>query len=177
MDVMFWIWIGVFIVMAIIEFVTLQAFAIWFSIGAIIPFILTATNAVGWGVQLAVFFLVSLILLFALHKVVKKWLMKNSGAKPLVKSLIGQRHRLIARTDASVLGCLKVDEIVWSVVGENREIIEKDEIVEILRVENNKLIVKKVSENELAEQKLAKIDNIDESLKEASDNSNDNARK
>ena len=38
MDTMFWVWLGVIAVTAIIEFITCDLTSIWFTCGAVIPY-------------------------------------------------------------------------------------------------------------------------------------------
>ena len=71
MDLMFWIWLGVIIVTAIIEFATMEIVSIWFTFGALIPLILSVTKAVSWEIQIIVFVLVSAILIVSLRSVTK----------------------------------------------------------------------------------------------------------
>ena len=153
MDVMFWVWLGVIVVTAILEFVTMELVSIWFTAGAIIPFIMAATNSVRWEIQLAVFVVLSAILVASLRSVTKKFLLRNSNEKTNINALIGQKHRMLSRTDFETIGSVRINDVVWSVSGEDQQTIEKDEIVEIVKVEGNKLIVKKVENETLTEDK------------------------
>ena len=55
MNAMFWVWLSIIIITAGLEFATMEVVSIWFTIGAIIPFILAATDATGWEIQLLLF--------------------------------------------------------------------------------------------------------------------------
>lgn len=48
MEVMFWVWLGVFVLSLVIEFITFDLISIWFSAGAIIPFIMSAIGGVSF---------------------------------------------------------------------------------------------------------------------------------
>lgn len=146
MDVMFWVWLGVIIVTAIVEFATMEVVSIWFTIGAIIPFILAATGAVNWIWQVVIFVVLSAIMIVCLRSVTKKFLLKNSNEKTNVDSLIGQKVRMLSRTDFETVGSVKINDVVWSAIGFSQQTIEKDEIVTILSVQGNKLVVKKDKE-------------------------------
>ena len=78
---MFWVWLGVFIVTALIEFLTQEIASIWFTIGAIIPLILAATRAVTWEWQVLIFLVVSVVLILSLRNITKKFLLKNANYK------------------------------------------------------------------------------------------------
>lgn len=147
MDVMFWVWLGVIVVSAIIEFSTMEIVSIWFTFGAIIPFIMAGTNAVRWEIQLVVFVVVSAILIVSLRGITKKFLLRNSNEKTNVDSLIGKHFRMLERTDFETLGSLKINDIIWSAIGENQQVIEKGDVVEIVKIEGNKLTVRKVVED------------------------------
>lgn len=144
MDYMFWVWLAVILVTAIIEFVTMDITSIWFTIGAIVPFILAGTKSVSWVWQLILFILTSAILIIALRPVTKKWLLKGDNTKTNIESLIGRQYRLLTKTDFETTGSIKINDVVWSVVSENDQEIEANEIVEIVKIDGNKLIVKKV---------------------------------
>ncbi len=147
MDVMFWVWLGVLAMTAIVEFISLDLTSIWFTAGAVIPFILSAVGGVRWEIQVAIFVVVSALLLIFLRKITRKLLLKNANFKTNVDALIGKKVRMIERTDFETLGAVKINDVVWSARAEKGETIEKGEIVEIVKVDVNKLIVKKTSDD------------------------------
>lgn len=144
MNVMFWVWLAVIIVTAILEFATMEIVSIWFTLGAIVPLILSATNAVRWEIQIVIFVVISALLIVSLRSVTKKFLLKNSDGKTNIDALIGQKYRMLSRTDFENVGSVKVNDVIWSAIGVDQQTIEKDEIVEIVKVKGNKLIVKKL---------------------------------
>ncbi len=146
MSVMFWVWLGVLVGMAIIEMITAELVSIWFTVGAIPSFILAAImgNTL-WEVQVAVFVVVSALSIIFLRKITKKWLFKNINEKTNLDAYIGKKVRMLSRTDFETLGSVKINDVVWTAVAENNETIEKDKVVEILKVSGNKLIVKATS--------------------------------
>ena len=139
MSVMFWIWLAVIIGTAVMEFATMEIISIWFTIGAIVPFILAATEAVSWEIQLIIFIIVSAVLILSLRKITKNFLLRNSNEKTNLDAIIGKQYRMLTPTDFETVGSIKINDVTWSVVGENQETIEKDEIVEVLKVSGNKL--------------------------------------
>lgn len=150
MDYMFWVWLGIIVVTAIVEFATMEIASIWFTFGAIIPFIMAAIGGVHWAIQVVVFVVLSALFIVLLRKVTIKFLFKNSNHKTNVDALIGQKHRMLSRTDFETLGSVKINDVVWSATGEDQQTIEKDEIVEIVKVQGNKLVVKRSVKEETA---------------------------
>lgn len=143
MDMMFWIWLGVVIVTAIIEFATLDMTSIWFTVGAVPPLIMAAIGGVGWEIQVVVFFCLSALLIIALRGLTKKFLFRNLNEKTNVDSFIGKEFRLLEDTDFENVGSVKINGVVWSAVADNNENLSKGEVVEIVRVDGNKLVVKR----------------------------------
>ena len=146
MSVMFWVWLGVLVGMAVIEMITAELVSIWFTIGAIPPFIMAAImgNTL-WEIQVAVFIVISALCIIFLRKITKKWLFKNVNEKTNLDTYIGKKVRMLSRTDFETLGAVKINDVVWNVVADDNETIEKDKVVEIVKVSGNKLIVKQTS--------------------------------
>ncbi len=153
MEVMFWVWLGVIVVTAVVEFISFDLTSIWFTAGAIIPFILAAIGGIRWEIQVAVFVGVSAILLISLRKWTRRMLLKNANFKTNIDALIGKKVRMIERTDFETLGAVKIGDVVWSAKSENGKAIEKDVIVEIKKVDGNKLIVSAVKDSKENEKK------------------------
>ena len=148
MSAMFWAWLGVIVITAVIEMVTTELISIWFTFGAIVPFILSACNAVGYEWQILLFVVISAILIISLRKITKKWLLRNVNAKTNVNALVGQRFRMSVGTDFDTLGVIKVKDLEWRVKGDKMQTIEAGSIVEVVEISGNKLIVKEVNVEE-----------------------------
>ena len=143
MSVTFWVWLGVIVLTVILEAVTMDLVSIWFTIGAIIPFIMSAANdAGGWVWQLVIFFVVSATLIFALRPFAKKWLTRNAG-KTNLDTVIGQNYRLINGISFDKPGSVKINDVVWAAVCEDSDTtIEAGTIVQVVQVRGNKMVVK-----------------------------------
>lgn len=144
MDYMFWVWLAVIIITAAIEFATMDIASIWFTLGAIIPFILAGTKAVSWVWQLVIFIIISAILIVALRPVTKKWLTRGDNIKTNTEALVGKQFKLLETTDFENVGTVSVNGVIWNAIAENNQTIQKNEIVEVVKIDGNKLIVKKV---------------------------------
>ena len=160
MEIMFWVWLGVIALTLIIELCTMELVSIWFTLGAIIPFILSAIGGIYIELQIAIFVVVSALLIIFVRKYAKKLLLKNMNEKTNLDSIVGKHFRVVEETTFEKNGTVKINDVVWSIMGENQETIEKGSIIEVLRVEGNKLIVKKVEEIENS--KKEKKDNLQE---------------
>lgn len=158
MDFMFWVWLSVIVVTAVVEFATMEIVSIWFTFGAIVPFILAATKATNWEIQIIVFVVLSAILIVSLRGITKKFLFRGANEKTNLDALIGKKFRMKDRTDFETVGSVKVNDVVWSAIGADQETIESGEIVEIVKVEGNKLVVKSVEKK--SEKKVS--ENVEE---------------
>lgn len=148
----FWIWICVIVGTIILEVITMDIVSIWFTIGAVVPLILSATEACGWELQLILFIVISATLILSLRKITMKFLFKNSNEKTNLDAIVGKKYRMLERTDFETLGSVKINGVIWSVEGVYQETIEKDEMVEVVKIVGNKLQVKKVENKEIKEE-------------------------
>ncbi len=135
------IWLAGIVAFIILEAATYQLISIWFVIGAIGGMIASMCG-VDFYVQMAVFLLISVVLLLLLRPVSLK-LIKKQDFKSNADSLIG-KNILITEEVNNVRGTGqgKVNGMTWTVRSEKDEIIEAGEIAEIGRIEGVKLIVK-----------------------------------
>lgn len=146
MEVMFWVWLAVFVVSLVIEFVTFDLISVWFSAGAIIPFILSAVGGIAIEWQISIFVVVSALLIVFVRKYAQRLLFKNMNSKTNLDAQTGKHHKLIEGIDFEKNGAIKINGVVWTAVSEKEEKINEGEIVEIIRVEGNKMVVKKVEQ-------------------------------
>ena len=68
MHYMFWVWLGVFVVSAIIEVITMDLVSVWFAVGAIIPFILSVCCPHLIILQVSLFVVISALMILLLRK-------------------------------------------------------------------------------------------------------------
>ena len=135
------LWMAAIILFAVLELTTIQLISIWFAIGALAALVF---SYFGFSniVQLFVFLIVSAICVFLARPVIRKTI--KTEEKTNFDAIIGKKavvtkqvNNLKAQGEAEINGNL------WSVRSINDEIIEKDEIVTIEKIEGVKLIVKK----------------------------------
>lgn len=144
MNVMFWIWLGIMVSTLIVEFATMEVVSIWFTIGAIVPFILATTKVVSWQIQVIIFIVFSIVLILTLRQITKKFLLKNSNEKTNIDALIGKRYVMMEDAGFEKAGAVKINGVVWSAIAQDGQEIKVNEIVEVVKVSGNKLVVKKI---------------------------------
>lgn len=176
MEVMFWVWLAVIAVAIIIEILTLDLVSVWFAFGAVIPFILAAVGGIAIEIQIAVFVIVSALLIIFMRSWARKLLFKNMNEKTNINSIIGKKIRLLEDTDFEHLGSLKINDVTWTAISHDGKLIKAGQIVEVVKVDGNKLLVKEIegkSNNESVEN-TQKDTNTDKNKEEIINNNNTN---
>lgn len=137
------IWIGLFIILLIIEVFTVGLTTIWFAIGALAA---AGANTLGANltIQIIVFLAVSIVLMFFTRPWAAKHLNKNR-LKTNYESKIGEVIKITERVDnLRQTGRSIVDGQEWTVRSQdNNVILEKDELAKVISVSGVKLIVEK----------------------------------
>ena len=135
------IWLGLFIVLLIIELFTVGLTTIWFGIGALAAL---ASNIFGADliVQIIVFLAVSIVLLIFTRPLAEKHLNRNR-VRTNYESEIGKVIRITEKVDnLNQTGRSVVDGQEWTVRAEkDREIFEEGSLARVVAVSGVKLIV------------------------------------
>lgn len=149
MEYMVWVWLGVFIITLIIESITQDLIAVWFSLGSIIALILSAIPQIQWYIEIVVFAVVSFLSLGLTRPFAKK-LLFNSTRYTNVDEFVGKRVKVISDISKFENGEVKIHDIIYhaSLMEEETETIKKDEIVEIVTLKGNKVVVRKINDLE-----------------------------
>ena len=137
------IWQVILIVLLVIEVITLGLSTIWFAGGALASFIAALAGA-NVAVQVVLFLAVSIILLLFTRPVVMKYLNRNKTATN-ADSLIGEQA-VVTQTINNLMsrGEVFINGMAWTArSGREDEVIEKDTVVRILRIDGVKLIVER----------------------------------
>lgn len=137
------IWIGVMIVMLILEAVSAQLVSVWFVVGALAAAV-SSFFTPSIPVQFCVFIVVSLVLLAATRPLVKK-LRSNTKMTPTnADRYIGQTAVVIEDIDdVTGKGQVKVAGSVWSAKSSDGGVIEKGSDVTVREIKGVKLIVER----------------------------------
>ena len=136
--VMMGVWLAVFIAALVFEVSTAEVVSIWFCIGAIFALIFTFIPKVPIFVEIIVFFVVSIISLFALRPLAKKWLKKGMPEKEL-DTIIGKEGTVAKLENNELL--VKLNGVLWT-ANANQELKLNDKVV-VTEVNGNKLLVEK----------------------------------
>lgn len=135
------IWLIVFVVLVIIEIITMGLTTIWFAGGALVATLAAAVRAPLW-VQIVLFLAVSALLLFFTRPVAVKYFNKDR-VRTNVESLIGQQAIVISEiNNLQGIGQVTVNGQEWSARSTDEEAaIPVGCVVIIERVSGVKLIV------------------------------------
>lgn len=135
------IWLAALVVLLIAEALTLGLTTIWFAGGALIALVAALLGANVW-VQLGIFLAVSLVLLIFTRPLALRY-MNKSTLKTNVDSLAGEQGIVSETIDnLEATGKVKLNDVFWMARSEDGSIINEGTVVEIVRVDGVKLIVK-----------------------------------
>ncbi len=141
-----YLWLIIAVLLAVVEGATLSLTTIWFALGALAAWIAQMFNF-SWSIQIGVFVLVSGLMLIFTRPLVKKYL-KIGKVKTNAEELIGKEAIVTEEiNNINAQGKIKVKGQIWTARSNNNNKIKKDTIVEVLRIEGVKLIVKKSQED------------------------------
>lgn len=137
------IWLVVAIVFAIAEIMTPTLTLIWFSVGAVILIFLSSFIE-SILIQIILFAIISTTLLVVMtKKFVKED--KNHKYDTNLQAILNRKALVRQTIPHNKSGLVVLDGEEWTAVSISGEEIKKDEMVEILKIEGVKLIVKKIN--------------------------------
>lgn len=133
-------WLIIMAVLILFEIATLGLTTIWFAFGALAAFIASLFGA-NIIIQIAVFFLVSLITLIFTRPVALRFF-NNDRIKTNAESLIGEKARVIERIDnINASGRVMLNGQEWMARSDGNDIIETGCTVTVNNISGVKLIV------------------------------------
>ena len=137
------IWLGIMIVLLMIEVATLGLTTLWFAGGSLVAFFAALLHAPVF-VQVLLFLLVSIVLLYFTRPIAVRYLNK-SRVKTNVETIIGKEAVVIQDiNNLHAQGQVVVGGMEWTArTSTNEETIEKDTVVIVEKVDGVKLIVKR----------------------------------
>lgn len=138
---MFYVWLAITIVLAIIEMSTVNLVSIWYIISSIITMIISLfiDNVI---IQCAIFVLGGTLLLILTKDAIKKILPEKT--KTNFDRIIGMKGIVTEKITKKTPGEVKVDGKCWTAIAD--ENIQVEETVEILEINSTKLKVKRMEE-------------------------------
>lgn len=138
-----YIWLGVIILAAVVEGLTVQLVSIWFVIGGVGALIANLLGAPLW-LQTVVFAAVTTITLIGTRPAVKR-LMNFKKEDTNAGRYIGETGLVIAEINNTLgVGQVKVRGSIWTARSEDGSNIKEGENVRINSIEGVKLIVKSI---------------------------------
>lgn len=139
---MFLNWFIIFIVLIIIEIITINLVSIWFALGALVSAI--CSLFINEPIILnSIFIIVSIISLLLTKKFIKKFSQKKT-IPTNIDRLIGQIGKVTQEISKLEPGEVKVDGKYWTAIANKK--IKKDSKVEILSINGVKLKVQEIKE-------------------------------
>ena len=135
------IWLALMAVLLIIEIMTLGLTTIWFAAGALFAF-LTALLGLNQGIQIGVFVVVSVVLLFFTRPWAVKYL-NTRTVKTNTEALVGKSARVIADiNNLKSEGQVVINGLEWTARSSDDTIIVRTgDVVTVVGIEGVKLIV------------------------------------
>ncbi len=139
------VWFVIFIGLIVLEILTADVLTVWFMPGALICVILASLD-IGVPIQIAVFFLLSGIMLVLSKTVFKKYLVKGKKEKTNIDLIIGEIGIVTEDIDnVEAKGAVKVHFQLWTArSADSAVLIKAGERVKIKAVEGVKLICEKI---------------------------------
>lgn len=140
---MFYIWLAIVILLAIVELSTVNLATIWFVASGIIAMI-ASLFIDSFAIQFIIFALVGIVLIITTRPLLEKFIKSKSDVRTNLDRIIGMQGIVTEKITKTHTGEVKVDGKKWTAYADRT--INVDETVEILKIDGVKLEVKKVEE-------------------------------
>jgi len=139
------VWLIILALCLLVEIATLGLVTIWFAGGALVTFFVAmATDSL--LIQVIVFLVVSLLLLFFTRPIAKKFY-NSKRTKTNVDSLIGEQCKVTETIDNfNGTGTVLLNGLEWTARSKDETVIEAGSRVQVCVVDGVKVIVEKVTE-------------------------------
>lgn len=143
MDFMPYIWLGLAVVLAVIEISTTQLVSLWFVIGAAVTAVCSATFLKDKLIlQIVLFLVISAVALILTRPLVKKLKASTGRVSTNSDRNIGKEGVVIAEiNDQEGTGQVKVGAEKWSAKSADGSVIEAGEHIKVIGIEGVKLLV------------------------------------
>ena len=139
-----WIWYGIAIALIVTEACTVDLVAVWFGLSALVMGVIMGiapTLGVVW--QIAIFTVLSAVLLLATRPLVKKLLARKKSGETNLELVIGHRALVVEEINDFERGAVRINGLVWTARSEDGSVIEKDTFVIVKEIRGNKVVVNK----------------------------------
>ena len=138
------IWLALFVAMLAVEALGPALVSVWFAFGALVALIVSFIPEVAWWVEVVIFVVISLATLLALRPVLRRYIKRNNY-NTNIDSFTGKRGYVIEDIEYLKPGAVKIGDVSWTAIPVDKDDkILENEVIEVVAVNGNKLIVKKV---------------------------------
>ena len=137
------VWLGLLILFAVGEAVSVGLTSIWFAAGALAALVCALLNGPLW-LQITLFIIVSILCLLAVRPLAKRYL--NGKVQPTnVDRILGEEAQVTEDIDnIQGRGAVTIGGITWSARSQNGAAIPAGALVKVLRIEGVKVFVEPV---------------------------------
>lgn len=135
-----WIWLGIIVILSIIEAVTVELVSVWFIASAIVSLILQVL-----GLNFKLCFIIFVLLGIVLMITTRKYLLKLLQVKKTstnIDRIIGMKA--LVTKDIKDVGEVKVDGKIWTAVSDDA--LSAGDYAKVLEINSTKLKVEKWSD-------------------------------
>ena len=135
-----WIWLGIIVILSIIEAVTVELVSVWFIASAIVSLILQVL-----GLDFKLCFIIFVLLGIVLMITTRKYLLKLLQVKKTstnIDRIIGMKA--LVTKDIKDIGEVKVDGKIWTAVSDDA--LNAGDYAKVLEINSTKLKVEKWSD-------------------------------
>ena len=137
---MWWIWVALVIIFAVIEAITLGLYTVWFALAALVMVFLSSLK-IAPPFQFLIFLAISALLLFFTRPLAIKKL-RIGREKTNVDSLAG-KHALVTKTITEFeKGEVKLNGQFWSAHAEDNSVVPKGTKCVVVKIEGVQAIVR-----------------------------------
>ena len=135
----YWIWMGIAVIMAVIEGLTMGLTTIWFAIAALVM-VFVSFLPIPLVFQIMIFLAISSGLLFFTRPIaIKKF--KTGKVKTNVDSLVGMAALVTKQITEFDRGEVKLNGQIWSAKSEDGSTLQEGTKCEVVRIEGLQAIV------------------------------------
>ena len=141
-EYMWAVWLGVFVIMIIVEASTVELVSMFFALGSLVALIISFIPGVEWWIQLIVFVVISGVSLLGLRPLIKKYFSREKR-NTNVDEFVGKKVTIV---DVNGDGYpeAKLNGVLWRVSLEDEEdSIKAGEKAVVVKIEGNRLVVRK----------------------------------
>lgn len=141
-DIMFYVWLGIIILLTIVELLTINLTTVWFVISGIVALMLSFVTD-NFLIEFGVFVVLGIILLVTTRPFFEKFLQVRSE-RTNIDRVVGMHGIVTQEIKRNQQGEVKVDGKRWTAYSSRK--IKVGTMVEIIKIDGVKLEVQEIKE-------------------------------